>query len=693
MSVFTKLAQFRRWRDWSIRAKINLILIPAVLPMIIIGAITYWSESKTSLQSSNHIAQLIADGNAREIGSFLSAQRDSFWKWTAEDVYGLGIEFDTLDELDKRLQDLASTSRNFSLLLLANREGKVLLAASGSGSSAAALKGQIVKEAERLAQTTGRSVELIRSDVLDSFSKNPATTYLFSFPCKNSSGKGNGVFLAYLDPAGLQTRVTHARERLVNNGFPDAQTMIFNTTAGTNVYSSAAEGETVPASFGQDLTSWLADRENIGRTTPFDVDGTTQYITFNPLLGPEQLGAADDASAENAIMSSPLRLILSVPDGNVLSQVRTVMWTNLGIVLVGCAFLMGGFWWIARAITGPLNRTILLLKDIAEGEGDLTKRLDASGKDELSRLAKWFNIFVEKLRGIIQNVANEAGNVSTSSEKLASTASTMAVTAEHMSQQSSTVVSATGDMSVNMVNISTSTEEMTSNVKTVAASVEEMTSSIAEIAKNAEQAATVACSAAQLTESSNKNIGQLGTAADEIGKVIETIQDIAEQTNLLALNATIEAARAGDAGKGFAVVATEVKELAKQTADATEDIRMRIEGIQSSTSEAVKSISEISNVIQVVNDVSRTIAAAVGQQRMTTQEIARNISDSSHAAQIVASGVAESASTTKQVADNISQIDEAVRQTTNGAKLTQDAGVQLTEVAHRLQNLVNQFQT
>ena len=218
-----------------------------------------------------------------------------------------------------------------------------------------------------------------------------------------------------------------------------------------------------------------------------------------------------------------------------------------------------------------------------------------------------------------------------------------------------------------------------------------MTASITEIAKNAEHASTVAGNAAQLVEVSNTNIGQLGQAANEIGNVIETIHDIAEQTNLLALNATIEAARAGDAGKGFAVVATEVKELAKQTADATEDIRRRIEGIQSSTGEAVDSIGQISKVIQQVNDVSSTIASAVEEQSITTKEIAQNVTQTSDASQTVSIGVAESASATQEITRNIAQVDRAARETALGASRTQTAGTELSKLSEELQTLVGKF--
>ncbi len=365
-------------------------------------------------------------------------------------------------------------------------------------------------------------------------------------------------------------------------------------------------------------------------------------------------------------------------------------WSGGLCVAAGIIVLVVGLL-TAVQITKPLNRTVALLKDVAEGEGDLTKRLDDSRKDELGDLARWFNQFVEKMRGIMQQITGNAQMLAGSSTEMSATATRLASGAEETTGRSNSVASAAEEMSTNMNNMAASTEEMTGNVKTVATAVEEMTGSISEIAKNAEQASTVAADAAELAQTSNDSIGQLGTAADEIGKVIETIQDIAEQTNLLALNATIEAARAGDAGKGFAVVATEVKELAKQTAEATEDIRGRIEGIQSSTGEAVTSIGRISDVIQQVNDVSKTIASAVEEQSITTREIAQNITQTSDAAATVSLGVSESASAGQEITRNIAGVDQAAKQTAQGASQAQTASGELSKVAEELQTLVGQF--
>jgi methyl-accepting chemotaxis protein len=433
-------------------------------------------------------------------------------------------------------------------------------------------------------------------------------------------------------------------------------------------------------------------------------------------------------------------------------QINAANWANtlvIGIAIFGIVLGSTLAYIVTRMIVKPLNRTVEMLKDIAQGEGDLTKKLpmrkincssikkcgktacpeygktsscwdtvgsNAAGKihcpsilsgkikncyecpvmqmairDETDEIAAWFNTFISRLWNVISQFAASTKTLAGSSTELSATATQLAGGAEETTNQSATVASAAEEMAANMNNMAAASEQMTTNIKTVASATEQMTASITEIAKNAEQAASVAENAAQMAQSSNVSIGQLGTAADEIGKVIQVIQDIAEQTNLLALNATIEAARAGDAGKGFAVVATEVKELAKQTAEATEDIRKRIEGVQSSSSQAVKSIGQISDIIHQVNEISRTIASAVEEQSVTTKEIAQNVAQTSHAAETVSIGVTQSASASKEITQNITGVDQAAKQTAQGAAQTQTAGEELSRLAEELQSLVGQF--
>lgn len=373
----------------------------------------------------------------------------------------------------------------------------------------------------------------------------------------------------------------------------------------------------------------------------------------------------------------------------VASTTRSVV-----IVVSLIAIVLGGLfaYGIARSISQPISRGVAHLHEIASGDFSIAVNEEAlTREDEMGQLSRAIHEINGRLGKALREIAGVAQTLANSSTELSATATQLASGSEETKNQSASVASAAEEMATNMSNMAAGTEQVTENVRTVASAIEEMTASISEVAKNAEQAAQIAENAATLAQTSNDNIGQLGAAADAIGKVIETIQDIAEQTNLLALNATIEAARAGDAGKGFAVVANEVKELAKQTAEATEDIRRRIEGIQTSTGGAVQSIGEVSDVIKRVNDVSKTIASAVEEQSITTKEIAGNVTQTSTAAETVSSGVRETASAAREITQNIAGVDEAARQAAEGASQTQVAGGELSKLGEQLQALVRQF--
>jgi len=299
----------------------------------------------------------------------------------------------------------------------------------------------------------------------------------------------------------------------------------------------------------------------------------------------------------------------------------------------------------------------------AASAGDLTRELAVTGDDPMGRVGNGLRILFEGLRANLRKTAQSAHSVGAASEQLNAISQQMAGNAEETATQA-TVVSA-------------ASEQVSKNVGVVAASSEEMLASIREIAKSANEAARVARNAVGVADSTNHTIAKLGESSVEIGKVIKVITSIAQQTNLLALNATIEAARAGEAGKGFAVVANEVKELAKETAKATEEIGQKIEAIQGDSKAAVSAIGEISAIINQINDVSSTIASAVEEQTATTNEIGRNVS--------------EAAKGTTEIARNITGVATAAQNTTDGALQTQKAAVALSEMAQTLQGLIGQF--
>jgi methyl-accepting chemotaxis protein len=376
---------------------------------------------------------------------------------------------------------------------------------------------------------------------------------------------------------------------------------------------------------------------------------------------------------------------LTAPLKNMLTRSVTFLLPAIGLILLASIFI------INSTIIKPIKAAIAGLKDIAEGEGDLTKRLEDSAKDELGDLATWFNTFMEKLQGIIKEMAQNANVVDTSSNTLAELSSQLSVGAEDMSGNSNTVSAAVEEMSANINNVAAAMEQSSTNVGVVAASAEEMSSTINEIAQNAEKARGISDQAVITANHSSDQMSALGSAADAISKVTEVITEISEQTNLLALNATIEAARAGEAGKGFAVVANEIKELAKQTSDATLDIKGKIANIIESTDGAVSGIDEISEVIKTINEIVATIASAVEEQSAATQEIANNIAQVSTGVQEVNANINQSSAVASQIAQDISTVNQSAGDMANGSGQVKISAADLQHIAQTLNTVAGSF--
>jgi len=339
----------------------------------------------------------------------------------------------------------------------------------------------------------------------------------------------------------------------------------------------------------------------------------------------------------------------------------------------------------------PIRRVIEGLKDMAQGEGDLTRRLTIKSMDEIGSLASWFNLFVEKLQGIVKDIIQTAETLGVSSKELNILAGTMSDGITELSQNSTNVSGAASQMTQNMNSISAAMEQASVNVNMVTAAAEEMTSTISEIARNSSQANHATEQAVIQVNNATIKVDELGKDAMGISEVTEVITEISEQINLLALNATIEAARAGEAGKGFSVVANEIKELARQTAEATLDIKKKITGIQGSTKETIYGIKQISSVITDIDGIVSTIAASIEEQSATTKEIANNVVQVSQGIQEVNVNVNHSSSVSGDIAKDIGQVNNKAKGISDSSMKVKNDAVELLNLAQKLNGLVGRF--
>ncbi len=375
----------------------------------------------------------------------------------------------------------------------------------------------------------------------------------------------------------------------------------------------------------------------------------------------------------------------------VLENGKKILWVCLitgSVAVVAAAFVI---FLIALSITRPINQTVAGLRDIAEGEGDLTMRLSLKSKDELGDLASWFNVFMEKMQNIIRQVSENTNEVDKASQDLSGIATDLSSHAENTSERANSVAAATQEFNANVSTIAAAMEESTTNTSMVGSASEEMSATIGQISENVQEASQISGSAVQQAEITARQMEELEQAASAISRITEVITDISEKTNLLALNATIEAARAGEAGKGFAVVANEIKDLAQQTAEATSDIKDQVEGIQGTSQTSITAIGDIVSIINQVNEIITDITTAVSEQSTVAQEITSNITQASQGLMEINENVNQSASISGEISQDISLVSDAAGQIAGTSTDLTSQASDLQELSTKLKDIVNSF--
>ncbi len=687
-----------------------------VLILLAVGLVPLLVLAGLSLRSTARIAENATSGLEQSArGTLDTIERNLFERYGDVQAFASNSMFRYLDTSDPDSRETFTDAINtyvrlygiYSLSLITDASGKCVavntLNAAGRPLDTAFLLGRDFSGASWFRDA--RDGRFLKSDLLDGtvvedLAPDPDATKLlgtghltlsFSCPLKNQKGEFIGVWRNLADYGLIVEEIIRANwEEYAANGQTATEFILVNkdgillTHYSPNDSGSREISHDLSRVLKEDVTASIpsakAAIQKGARGSGRDLDSAnghwhlTGYAKSEGALGYAGLGWALLVQCPEDILNA----------GVVSADRATFLTVGLStVLLVLVAFL------VARSITRPISACVAAMDQLARG--DLTAEVTLKRSDELGDLGKSINACILNLRQLVGSLTQSASDLVRSAQVLTETSHSQAAAAEETTVQANSVASAGEELSINSRTMSESATQITQSTGTVAAAMEEMSSSIQEVARNCAQESEIARKADTQARQTRELMGKLDESARQIGKVVELINRIAEQTNLLALNATIEAASAGEAGRGFAVVANEVKELARQSASATEDIRKQVALIQDNAGASMRSLDEVAKVIEQVSHISSSIAAAVEEQSATTSEIVGTIHNVSTATGTLSRNVQQTADGAAEVARNISGVSQAAADGARGAARVSASATELNSLSASLGQLVARF--
>jgi methyl-accepting chemotaxis protein len=493
--------------------------------------------------------------------------------------------------------------------------------------------------------------------------------FVIAVPLKTGSGEFAGIFGVVVHLDGLSEKIT--KVKIGETGYPfmaDKKGLIIAHPNQDHILKLDLTKLNGMESF---VGSMLAQKSGVDTYT---FKGTAKIAGFAPVTA---TGWSIGVTQDEAEFMAPV------------VEIRNIVLLAGGIFLV---LTLVGVLWFVRGIMAQLGSDPSEIARIADSiaRGDLTVAFDTGGK-EITGVYGNMQEMTQNLTRMFKDITGGVQTLTSSSTELSAISQQMASGSEQSSQKANNVATAAEEMATSMNSVAAATEQTTASLQMIVSAAEEMSATINEIAKNTAKGSQTTSEAVEKANHISRKVDDLGKAALEISKVTETISDISEQTNLLALNATIEAARAGEAGKGFAVVAAEIKALAQQTAEATQEIGSRIGDVQSSTQESVSAIGSIVDIINEINMIVSSVATAIEEQSATTQEISNNVSQAAAGVQEVNENVNQTSAVAGEVTEDVHKVSEAAEEMNAGSLQVNTSAVELSKLAENLNEMVSRF--